>query len=159
MSEDYARGIQTFKSLFTRYEHQELADSLPELPQGSVTSATGEVDATAPGSSHPPPSEGSLPDRAATQIENHEDLSTDMPPEEPMTDDNSALSGATTPSQDEPDTGISQMEAADIESELNNLLTIDDPSPSPSMVANPVTNLEPAATSSVQDLPADQPEE
>ena len=82
-----------------------------------------------------------------------------MPPDEPMAEDNFTLSGAATPAQDEPDTGISQMEAADIESELNNLLTVDDPNPSPIMVADPVTNLEPAATTSMQDLPTDQPEE
>ena len=82
-----------------------------------------------------------------------------MPPEESMTDDNFTLSGAATPAQDKPDTGISQMEAADIESELNNLLTIEDPNPSPTMLADPVTNLEPAATTSMQDLPKDQPEE
>ena len=143
-----------------RYEHQELADSLPELPQGSVTSATAEVNATAPGSSHSPPSERGLPDRDETQTENQqENVSTDMPQKEPMTDDNFTLSGAATLAQDKPDTCISQMEAADIESELNNLLKIDDPNPSPIMVADPVTNLEPAATTSMQDLPADQPEE
>ena len=108
MSEDYARGILTFKSLFVRYGHQELADSLPELPQGSVTSATGEVNAIAAGSSHSPPPERSLPDRAETQTENHhENLSTDMPQEEPMTDDNFTLSGAATLAQDKPDTYIS----------------------------------------------------
>ena len=37
VSEDYARGVQIFESLFVRYRHQELADSLPELPQGSAT--------------------------------------------------------------------------------------------------------------------------
>ena len=76
-----------------------------------------------------------------------------------MTDDNFTLSGAATPAQNDPDTCVSQIEAADIESELNNLLSIDDPNPSPIMVADPVTNLEPAATTSVQDLTADQPEE
>ena len=70
-----------------------------------------------------------------------------------MTDDNFTRSGAATPAQDDPDTGISQMEAADIESELNNLLTIDDPNPSSIMVEHPVTNLEPVATTSMQDLP------
>ena len=48
------------------------------------------------------------------------------PNEEPMTDDNFTLSDGATPAQDEPETGISQMDAADIESELNNLLTIDE---------------------------------
>ena len=36
VNEDYARGIQTFKNLFARYGHQELADSLPELAQGDI---------------------------------------------------------------------------------------------------------------------------
>ena len=95
VSEDYARGIQTFKSLFARYGHRELADSLPELPQGSVTSPTGEVNATASG----------LPDRAETQTEGHQEyLSTDMPPEEPMTDDNFTLS-KTNPTRYIPDGG------------------------------------------------------
>ena len=162
VSEDYVRGIQTFKSLFGQYGHQELADGIPELPQGSVSNTTGEISATASGSSHSLPPERNLPDEADTQTEGHqENLSTDMPPDERMTDDNFnfTLSGAATPAQDEPDTGISQMEPAVIESELNNLLTIDDPNPSPIMVADPVTNLEPAATTSMPDLPTDQPEE
>ena len=124
-----------------------------------MTNASGEVNATAPGSSHSPPPERSLPERAETQTENHhEHLSTDMPLEEPMTDDNFTLSSAATLVQDEADMFISQMEAADIESELNNLLTLDNPNPSIIMVADPVTNLEPAAITSMQDLPADQPE-
>ena len=64
---------------------------------------------------------------------------------------NFTLSSAATPAQDEPDTGISQTEAAGIESELNSLLTIDDPDPSLIMVADPVMNPEPAATFSMQD--------
>ena len=43
-----------------------------------------------------------------------------------MTDNNFTLSDATTPVRDEAETNISNMEAADIESELNNLLTIDE---------------------------------
>ena len=74
-----------------------------------------------------------------------------MPPDEPITDDKFTLSGAATPAQDEPDTGISQMEAADIESELDNLLTIADPDQSLIMVADPVMNPEPVATISMQD--------
>ena len=62
------------------------------------------------------------------------------------------MSGAATPAQDDPDTGDSQMEAADIESELNNLLTIGDQRPSPSMMADPTVNHEPAATASTQNL-------
>ena len=50
-----------------------------------------------------------------------------MPPsEEPMTDNNFTFSDATTPVRDEVETNISNLEAADIESELNNLLTIDE---------------------------------
>ena len=127
--EEYARGIQTFKNLFAQYGQQELADSLHEIPQGSATGKTDEMNATAIGSSQPPPPEMRPPDRTETRIEDdHENLSTAIPPDESMTDDNFTLSGAATPAQDEPETGISQMEAADIESELNNFLTIDDPS-------------------------------
>ena len=76
VSEDYARGIQTFKCRFAQYGHQELAGSLPELPQGNVTRATGKVNATASDSSHSPRPERSLHDRAVNQTENHhEDLS------------------------------------------------------------------------------------
>ena len=35
--EDYARGIQIFKSLFVLYGHPELANSRPDFPQGSTT--------------------------------------------------------------------------------------------------------------------------
>ena len=76
-----------------------------------------------------------------------------------MMDDNLTLSGAATPAQDPPDTGISEMDAADFDSELNNLLTIDDSGPYHSMVADPSTNLEPAATTPIQDLLSDQREE
>ena len=43
-----------------------------------------------------------------------------------MTDNNFTLSDAATPVRDEAETSISNMEAADIESELNNLLTMDE---------------------------------
>ena len=76
-----------------------------------------------------------------------------------MTDDNFTLSDAATPVQDEPETGISHMDAADIESELNNLLTIDDASPAPSMVADPATAREPAANTSNQEQLQNQSEE
>ena len=86
-----------------------------------------------------------------------EDASTTRPPsEEPMTDDNFTLSDAATPVQYEPETGISQMDAADIESELNKLLTIDDASPAPSMVADPASTQEPAASASTQEPLQDQ---
>ena len=55
ISEDYAGGFLTFKSLFVQYGHQELADSLPELHQGSATGETDKMNATALGSSQPPP--------------------------------------------------------------------------------------------------------
>ena len=81
-----------------------------------------------------------------------EDVLTSLPPsEEPMTDDIFTLSDAAKPVQDEPETGISHMDAADIESELNNLLTIDEASPALSMVADPATTQEPAARASNQE--------
>ena len=81
-----------------------------------------------------------------------EDAATTLPPsEEPMTDDNFSLSDAATPVQDEPEAGISHMDTADIESELDNLLTIDDASPDPSMVTNSATAQEPAASTSNQE--------
>ena len=43
------------------------------------------------------------------------------------------------------------MDAADIESELNNLLTIDDTMQYPRLAAEPSTNQESATTSSVSD--------
>ena len=69
VGEDYARGIKTFKSLFLQYGHQKLADSLPELPQGSITDGTNETSATASGSSQPPPLETSQPDMAEFHME------------------------------------------------------------------------------------------
>ena len=128
VGEDYARGIQIFKNLFVQYGHPELANSLPDFPQGSTTDQTITTSAFAPGSSQQP-SRGILPsDKIETRMEeDQEDLSIAIDPhDEPMTDDNFTLSGGATPAQDEPERGISQMDAADIESELNNLLTIDD---------------------------------
>ena len=69
--------------------------------------------------------------------------------DEPITDDNFTLSDGTTPTQDEPETGISQMDAADMESELNNLLTIDDSMQYPPLVAESSTNQQSTVTSSV----------
>ena len=72
------------------------------------------------------------------------------PNDEPMTDDNFTLSDGATPVRDEPETGISQMDA-DIESELNILLTIDDSMQYPPLVTESSTNQESAITSSVSD--------
>ena len=80
-------------------------------------------------------------------------------PDEPMTDDNFTLSDGATPTQDEPKTGISQMDAADIESELNNLLTIDDSIQYPPLVAESSINQESAMTSSVSDSQQSQNDE
>ena len=87
------------------------------------------------------------PNRSETQMKDdqeHPSITTG-PPDEAMTDDNFTLSGAVTPAQDEPDMGMTQMDAADIESELNNLLTIEDSSQYPPLVAEHSANLEPTA--------------
>ena len=120
VNEDYACGIQAFKNLFARYGHQELADGLPELVQedigGPNTAAPGGLEMAPPTMNPPNPAEWMME-------EVQEDAMTTLPPsEEPMTDNNLTLSDAATPVQDEPETGISHMDAADIESELNNLL-------------------------------------
>ena len=127
-----------------QYGHPELAHSLPELPQGSMTGENDQISMTATGSSQQLPLD-------ALQ----ENLSIAKgPPDESTTDDNFTLSGADTPAKDEPDTAISQMDAADIESELNNLLTIDDSGQYPPLVADHSANLESAAVTSVPDLPS-----
>ena len=81
------------------------------------------------------------------------------PHDEQMTDDNFTLSDGATPVRDEPGTGISQMDAADIESDLNNLLTIDDSMQYPPLVAESSTNQESAITSSVSDSQQSQNDE
>ena len=68
-----------------------------------------------------------------------------------MTDDNFILSDGATPAQDESEAGISQMDAADIESDLNNLLTIDDSVQYSPLVADRSANPETAVTSSIPD--------
>ena len=153
MNEDYVRGIRTFKDLFARYGQQELTDGLSELAQESADEETEGLNTAAPGSSRMTPSTTNPSDTAESLVEEmQEDALTSLPPpEEPMTDDNFTLSDAATLVQDEPETGISHMDAADIESELNNLLTIDDASPAPSMVADPATIREPAASASNQE--------
>ena len=102
------------------------------------------------------------PGNTETRMEDVQEGSpvTVLPSEEQMTDDHFTLSDATTPAHDELDTSISQMDAADMETELNNLLTIDDPGPSSTMVADPATtNQEPAANTSTRDQPQNQPAE
>ena len=120
VDEEYARCIQIFKNLFVQYGHQELADNLPELPLGCMTAENNQISTTAPGSSRQLPPEVPPPNRMETQMEDDQEnpSTTTGPPDEAMTDDNFTLSGAATPAQDEPDMGMSQMDAADIESEL-----------------------------------------
>ena len=79
--------------------------------------------------------------------------------DEPMMDDNFILSDSATPTQDEPETGISQMDAADIGSELNNLLTIDESMQYPPLVAESSTNQQSTVTSSVSDSQQSQNDE
>ena len=147
IGEEYARGNQIFKNLFVQYGHQELADNLPELPLGGMTAENNQLSTTAPGSSRQLPPEAPPPDRMETQMEDDQEnpSTTTGPPDEAMTDDNLTLSGASTPAQDEPDMGMSQMDAADNESEQNNLITIDDSGQYPPLVAEHTANLEPAA--------------
>ena len=153
--EDYIRGIRTFKNLFARYGHQELADGLPELAREDTDEETEGLNTAAPGSSRlaPPITNPSEPAESLVE-EMQEDVLTSLPPsEEPMTDDNFTLSDAATPVQDEPETGISHMDAADIVSEINILLTIDEASPTHSKIADP---REPAACASNQEPLQDQ---
>ena len=129
VGENYARGMQIFKSLFMQYGHLELANNLPDFPQETTTHQNSATNAAAPGSSQQTTSSGLPSEGTETQMEeDQENLPVAIKPnDEPMTDDNFTLSDGATPVRDEPETGISQMNAADIESELNNLLTIDDP--------------------------------
>ena len=48
VGEDYARGIQTFKNLLIQYGHPELADKLPDFPQGKITEENNATNAAAP---------------------------------------------------------------------------------------------------------------
>ena len=153
VGEDYARGVQRFKNLFLQYGHPELADSLPDFPQGSITDKNVMTTATATGSSQQSPSNAPPTNRVEIRMEeDREGSSTNVDPnDEPMTDDNFTLSDGATLTQDEPETGISQMDAADIESELNNLLTLDDSIQYPPFAADPSINQETAATSPIPD--------
>ena len=146
IGEEYARGIQIFKNIFIQYGRQDLADNLPELPLGGITSENNQVSITAPGSSQQLQPE--MPPRNSIEVQMEDDQENPSiiagPPDEGMTDDNFTLSGAATPAQDELDMVMSQMDEADIESELKNLLTIDDSNQYPPLVAKHSTNLEPA---------------
>ena len=51
VSEDYVRGIRTFKNLFARYGHQKLADGLPEIAREDTDEVTEGLNTAAPGSS------------------------------------------------------------------------------------------------------------
>ena len=134
-----------------QYGHLELANNLPDFPQETTTHQNSATNAAAPGSSQQTTSSGLPSERTETQMEeDQENLPVAIKPnDEPMTDDNFTLSDGAIPVRDEPDTGISQMDAADIESELNNLLTIDDSMQYPPLVTESSTNQESAMTSSV----------
>ena len=106
VSEDYVRGIRTFKNVFARYGHQELADGLPELAREETDEKTEGLNTAAPGSSRMAPPITNPSDPAESLVEQmQEDVLTSLHPwEEPMTDDNFTLSDAATPVQDEPET-------------------------------------------------------
>ena len=89
-----------------QYSHPELANSLPDFPQGSTTDPNTATNTTAPGSSQQTTSGGLSSDRTETQMEeDQENLSIAVEPhDEPMTDDNFTLSDRATPIQDEPET-------------------------------------------------------
>ena len=135
-----------------QYGHIELANNLPDFPQETTTHQNSATNAAAPGSSQQTTSSGLPSEITETQMEeDQENLPVAIKPnDEPMTEDNFTLSDGATPDRDEPETGISQMDA-DIDSELNNLLTIDDSMQYPPLVAEPSTNQESAITSSVFD--------
>ena len=161
VGEDYARAIQIFKNLFMQCGHPELANNLPDFPQGSTTHQNTTTNAAAPGSSQQTTPSGLPSVGTETQMEeDQENLPVAIKPhDEPMTDDNFTLSDEATPVRYEPETGISQMDAADIESELNNLLTIDDSMQYPPLVAESSTNQDSALTSSVSDSQQSQNDE
>ena len=70
--EDYARGVQIFKSLFLQYGHPELADSIPDFPQGSVTYKNLLITAIAPGSSQQSPSNAPPTNRVEIRMQDIE---------------------------------------------------------------------------------------
>ena len=81
VGEDYVRGIQIFKNLFIQYGHPELSNSLPELPQGIITSENNQTSMTAPGSSQQLPPDVLPVHRAETRMEDdQENLSIAMGP-------------------------------------------------------------------------------
>ena len=161
VGEEYARGIQTFKQLFTQHGHQELADGLPNLePTEAIPGISGLGEAASDSPQTVPPTSHLTQDTDESLMEGvQDDISNVMPPsEEPLTDNNFTFSDAATPVRDEAETGISNMEAADIESELNNLLTMDEESSPPSeapdsAVQNTVNTM---ASTSTQEAPQDQ---
>ena len=161
VGEEYARGIQTFKQLFTQHGHQELADGLPNLEQTEAIPGISGLGEAASGSPQTvPPTSHLTQDTDESLMEGvQDDISNVIPPsEEPMTDNNFTLSDAATPVRDEAETSISNMEAADIESELNNLLTMDEesspPSEAPDSAAQNTVNT--LASTSTQEAPQDQ---
>ena len=129
VGEEYARGIRTFRQLFIQYGHQELADGLPNLESLEAIPGISDLSEAASGSSRTAfPTPHMSQDSNEILVERAQDDVPDvMPPSgEPMTGNNFTFSDATTPVRDEVETNISNLEAADIESELNNLLTIDE---------------------------------
>ena len=143
-----------------QYGHPELANSLPDFPQGSTADQNATTSATAPGSSQQLSTDILPSNRTETRMEEDQEgspIAVD-PNDEPMTDDNFILSDGATAAQDEPEAGISQMDAADIESELNNLLTIDDCSIS-SLGGGSFCKPRTAVTLSIPDLQPNQDNE
>ena len=144
--------------MFVQYGYQQLADSLSTVPQERIVDETGEMDVTASGSSQPPAIDQNQPGPSLVQATTDAEQAEMIKPEDSLVSDYFTLSCAATPTQDEPDNGTSQLEAADIESELNNLLTIEDQSPSSITVTEPSADPEPLARASNLDPEGNPPE-
>ena len=142
-----------------QYGHQQLADSLPQVPQERIANETSEKDVTATGSSQPPVLDSNQAGRVQVQVATSVEIAEEAQPDDSVFSDKFTLSGAGTPVKDKLSTEITQMEAADIESEFNDLLTIEQQSPASSITPSPSVNPEPRATNLSQDPLGEKPAE
>ena len=139
----YAKAIQTFKKLFMQYGYKQFNDDLPEVPAGSLNhedQLTHDMKVTASDSSL------SIPDQSQAapshvQVAANVEMAVEVPHNDSVVSDALTLSVRAKPLRDEPIAEITEMHAVAIESALNALSTVEQPSSPLSEVAT--LNLDP----------------
>ena len=139
-----------------QYGYPHLADKLPEMLSENLVDETNEMDVTATGRFQPPIPGPSQAGPSQIHVVVNVEMAVEVPPDDSVTSDSLILSGGATPLRDEPSAEITQMEAATIESEHNDLPCMGQQSSPSSEMATPGLNSEPPAKETSENPQDDQ---